>query len=102
ELLGRDPQTSIASFEPGILRAPIPLVSSYTSVRNDVDRERAQANRRRGLAMIKTLHDAGVPVVAGTDGALPGISLLHTLELFVEAASLPPMPSRVPPSCPRA
>ena len=35
------------------------------------------------------LHDAKVPIVAGTDGALPGHSLLRTLELFVEAGLTP-------------
>jgi imidazolonepropionase-like amidohydrolase len=35
------------------------------------------------------LHDAGVAVVAGTDGAVPGHSLLRTLELFVEAGMTP-------------
>jgi imidazolonepropionase-like amidohydrolase len=42
------------------------------------------------LALVKRLHDAGVPIVAGTDGAVPGYSLLRNLELFV-AAGLTPM-----------
>src|SRR6185503_8745678 len=44
---------------------------------------------RRGLALVGALHKAGVRVVAGTDGALPGHSLLRTLELFVEAGMTP-------------
>jgi imidazolonepropionase-like amidohydrolase len=89
ELLGRAPDTAIGSFEPGILRAPAPLASSYNSVRNNIDVATAAANRRRALGIIKMLHDAKVPIVAGTDGALPGHSLLRTLELFVEAGLTP-------------
>jgi imidazolonepropionase-like amidohydrolase len=89
ELLGRDPTTPISTFEPGILQAPIPLASSYASVRNDIDAARAQANRGRGLALIATLREGGVRMVAGTDGALPGHSVLRTLELFVEAGMTP-------------
>ena len=39
--------------------------------------------------MVKALFDAGVPIVAGTDGALPGYSLLRSLELYVEAGLTP-------------
>ena len=86
ELLGRAPATLVSSFEPGILQAPAALASSYNSVTNNIDATTAQANRRRGLGVVKVLHDAGVILVAGTDGGLPGHSLLRTLELFVERA----------------
>lgn len=89
ELLGRAPATLVSSFEPGILQAPAPLAASYNSVTNNFDATTAQANRRRGLGVVKVLHDAGVVLVAGTDGALPGHSLLRTLELFVEAGMTP-------------
>jgi hypothetical protein len=89
ELLGRAPATEVKAFEPGILHAPIPLIESYGSVLNAGSEEQARASRKRGLAMIKTLHDAGVTIVAGTDGAVPGQSLLRTLELFVEAGLTP-------------
>lgn len=89
ELLGRAPDTLVSSFEPGILQSPAPLASSYNSVTNNIDSERARANRRRGLGIVKALHEAGVTIVAGTDGAVPGHSLLRTLELFVEAGMTP-------------
>ena len=44
---------------------------------------------RESGAMVKALFDAGVPIVAGTDGALPGYSLLRSLELYVEAGLTP-------------
>jgi len=43
---------------------------------------------RKVLALVRTLHDAGVTIVPGTD-ALAGFSLHHELELYVEAG-LPP------------
>lgn len=89
ELLGRAPETPIESFEPGILKAPIPLQSSYGSVRNETDAARAQAALRRSLDIVGALHRGGVRIVAGTDGAVPGVSLIRTLELFVQAGLTP-------------
>lgn len=89
ELLGRAPTTPIDSFEPGIARAPQPLAFSYRSVTNDVDAATAMERLGRQQAIVKALHDAGVPIVAGTDGALPGYSLLRSLELYVQAGFSP-------------
>jgi imidazolonepropionase-like amidohydrolase len=58
-------------------------------VSNNIDFAGARTNRRRGLGILKTLHDAGVTILAGTDGAVPGHSLLRTLELYVEAGMTP-------------
>lgn len=45
------------------------------------------------MANVKTLHDAGVPVVLGTDAGMPGtvhgISTLREMELLVEAGLTP-------------
>jgi imidazolonepropionase-like amidohydrolase len=90
ELLGRAPGTAISSFEPGIEYAPSPLASSYRSVRNEVDEAEAAARLRAALYRVGAMHEAGVPLVAGTDGALPGYSLLRSVELFV-AAGLSPL-----------
>jgi len=89
ELLGRAPSTPISTFEPGIGAAPAPLALNYASVRNDIDSAGASAARARGLAAFKALHDAGVPIVAGTDGGVPGSSLLRALELSVAAGLTP-------------
>jgi len=58
-------------------------------VKNDTDAAAAKRRVRESGAMVKALFDAGVPIVAGTDGALPGYSLLRSLELFVEAGLTP-------------
>jgi imidazolonepropionase-like amidohydrolase len=89
ELLGRPTTTPIESFEPGIRVAPIPLALNYGSVRNATDPAAARERQQRGLAIVKALHDAGVGVVAGTDGALPGHSLLREIELYAEAGFSP-------------
>ena len=90
EMLGRASDTWIESFEPGFTSAPPALAANYRSVTNTTDAATAQRRVREGQRMVKALFDAGVPVVAGTDGALPGHSLLRSLELYV-AAGLTPM-----------
>lgn len=47
-----------------------------------------EASFKAMLRMLATLHDAGVPIVAGTD-SLGGFALIHELELYVQAG-LPP------------
>jgi imidazolonepropionase-like amidohydrolase len=58
-------------------------------VKNDTDAATAKRRVRESAAMVKALFDAGVPIVAGTDGALPGYSLLRSLEMYVEAGLTP-------------
>ena len=89
ELLGRAPATPVATFEPGIANAPSPLALNYASVRNAVDSARAHASLARDLGIMKALHDAGVPIVAGTDGGVPGFSVLREIELSVAAGLTP-------------
>ncbi len=89
ELLGHAPETALESFEPGFAHAPPALRANYRSVKNDTDAATAKRRLRDSQAMVKALFDAGVPIVAGTDGALPGYSLLRSLELFVEAGMTP-------------
>ena len=89
ELLGHAPGTALESFEPGFAHAPPALRGNYRSVKNDTDAATARRRLGESQAMVKTLFEAGVPIVAGTDGALPGYSLLRSLELFVEAGLTP-------------
>jgi imidazolonepropionase-like amidohydrolase len=41
------------------------------------------------MATLKALHAAGIPIVAGTDQAIPGYSLHRELELYVDAGFTP-------------
>jgi imidazolonepropionase-like amidohydrolase len=89
ELLGHAPETTLESFEPGFAHAPPALLANYRSVRNDTDAATAMRRVRESEAMVKALFDAGVPIVAGTDGALPGYSLLRSIEMYVDAGLTP-------------
>jgi imidazolonepropionase-like amidohydrolase len=54
--------------------------------------EQAAAAARRFAelrAIVGALHKAGVPIVAGTDLAVPGYSLHRELELYVQAGFTP-------------
>jgi imidazolonepropionase-like amidohydrolase len=89
ELLGRTPSRAIAAFEPGIAEVASPLALNYASVQNNVDAAGAAVALARGLAVFKALHDAKVPIIAGTDGGVPGYSLLRAVELSVAAGLTP-------------
>jgi imidazolonepropionase-like amidohydrolase len=89
ELLGRAPTVPIESFEPGFPSVAEPLALSYRSVANTVTASAAQEGLDRQLAIVRALHGAGVPIVAGTDGAVPGYSLLRSVELYVRAGLSP-------------
>jgi Amidohydrolase family len=41
------------------------------------------------MATLRALHQAGIPIVAGTDQAIPGYSLHREIELYVEAGFTP-------------
>ncbi|MEZ5286251.1 MAG: amidohydrolase family protein [Vicinamibacterales bacterium] len=84
ELLGRGPAESLDAIDPEASRLPPALAENYRSVANARATDLAPA-----LASVKALADAGVRIVAGTDGALPGLSLVHELELFVRAGFTP-------------
>ncbi len=89
ELLGRSRETPVASFEPGIVHAPPALAANYRSASSNAPPAQVQESLRKQLALLRAMHDAGVPLVAGTDGAVPGYSLLRSIELFVAAGFTP-------------
>ena len=98
ELLGRPRDTRAEDIEPGIAQAPYPLAENYRSVLNNprpsasgAPASGAAAVRLapQGSSMIKVMYDMGIPIVAGTDGALPGYSLIREIELYVAAGLTP-------------
>ena len=89
ELLGHAPETPLESVEPGFAHAPPALLANYRSIRNDTDAATARRRVTDSETMVKALFDAGVPIVAGTDGALPGYSVLRSIEMYVEAGLTP-------------
>jgi imidazolonepropionase-like amidohydrolase len=90
ELLGRSAQTPVASFLPGIEHLAAPLRRLIESANGgSVTPEQAQNRLANSLAIIKALHDAKLPIVAGTDKGVPGVSLEREIELYVQAGFPP-------------
>ena len=56
-------------------------------VPKDLTRADYRASWAKFVQLLTKMHEAGVPVVAGTDGA--GIEIIHELEIYVEAGFTP-------------
>ena len=79
-----------ASFEPGVNKIPIELAEQLTDVEPpNESTELAEKGFRKDIAIVGALHRAGIPIVAGTDQAIPGYSLHREIELYVEAGFTP-------------
>ena len=90
ELLGRSRETPVSSFLPGIEHVAPPLRRLIESANGgSVTPQQAQERLARSLEVIRALHDAGVPIVAGTDKGVPGVSLVREIELYVQAGLSP-------------
>ena len=79
------------SFEPGAAKVTPELAEQFMTPEGPPDPKDAQkkAVRDKELQIIGALHRAGVPIVAGTDQAVPGHSLHREIELYVEAGFTP-------------
>lgn len=87
ELFNHTPEEQ-ARREPGLAKLPAELRGLFDGARPE-DAERKGAVFKKYVEMVGALHRAGVPVVAGTDIAVPGHSLHRELELYVEAGFTP-------------
>ena len=80
----------IASFEPGILRVAPELKEGLETMGvQPAKAEQSAAQFRAMEETVRLLHQAGVPIVAGTDQAVPGFSLDREIELYVQAGFTP-------------
>ena len=57
------------------------------AVPKDLTRADYRASWAKMVTLLRRMHQAGVPIVAGTDGA--GIELVHELEIYVQAGFTP-------------
>jgi imidazolonepropionase-like amidohydrolase len=90
EMAGHTKDVNITSFEPGIAKAPYTLVSKFMSLGAPATGGAAfQARMAENLAVIGTLHKAGIPIVAGSDTGLIGYGLDREIELYVKAGMTP-------------
>ena len=90
ELLGRSPDTPIESFQPGFAHVAPPLQRLIAGASGGrVTPQQAHDRLARSLAIVQALHDAGIPIVAGTDKGVPGVSVAREIELYVDAGLTP-------------
>jgi imidazolonepropionase-like amidohydrolase len=79
-----------ASFEPGVEKIAPELAQPLTDVEPPSERsELLEKVFSKDIAIVGALHRAGVPIVAGTDQAVPGHSLHREIELYVQAGFTP-------------
>ena len=83
ELLSHAKDVDIASFEPGFAKAPFSLRSMIGTAFGQ------GARLQSSLDLVRALHAGGIPIVAGTDKAVPAHSLHRELELYVQAGLTP-------------
>jgi imidazolonepropionase-like amidohydrolase len=80
----------LIDLEPGIGHLPPQLREALDSpVPPPTQKALADARWNSYMATLRTLHAAGIPIVAGTDQSIPGYSLHRELEIYVEAGFTP-------------
>jgi imidazolonepropionase-like amidohydrolase len=90
EMAGHPKSVDIASFEPGILKAPQTLVAKFNALGGaNGDAAQLKARNAQTGVVIGALFKAGIPIVPGSDTGLIGYGLQRELELYVEAGMTP-------------
>jgi imidazolonepropionase-like amidohydrolase len=76
----------VSDFIPGVVTLPPVLAQRVNAMGiTTIDTATAHARLRRTLGALRALHDAGVPLVAGTDEGVPGLSVYREVELYARA-----------------
>jgi imidazolonepropionase-like amidohydrolase len=91
QIFMRSASHPISSFEPGVSKLAPELSEPFASPVGAADplESTFQTVFQKYLQIVGALHRAGVPVVAGTDQAVPGHSLYREIELYVQAGFTP-------------
>jgi len=90
ELLAHPLNQPVSTFEPGLPRVAPELRQLLESMGAAPAREaQATAYFNAMMQTVRLLHDAGIPIVAGTDQAVPGFSVDREIELYVKAGLTP-------------
>jgi imidazolonepropionase-like amidohydrolase len=80
----------ISGFEPGILRVAPELKEALETMGAAPAKAAQSAATFRAMeTTVRVLHQAGVPIVAGTDQTVPGFSLDREIELHVQVGFTP-------------
>jgi imidazolonepropionase-like amidohydrolase len=89
EMAGHSKEVDVASFEPGILKAPFVLDAKFRGMGGNTTAEQMRTRTAQTVAAIGALYKAGVTIVPGSDTGLVGYGLLRELELYVQAGMTP-------------
>jgi imidazolonepropionase-like amidohydrolase len=90
EVFMRTAKTPLVQFEPGIAKvAPQMAVALNSMGANPNQAELREAIFLAYVKALAALHRAGIPIVVGTDQAVPGHSVHRSMELFVNAGFTP-------------
>jgi imidazolonepropionase-like amidohydrolase len=90
EIIFHSSNQPIATFEPGIVKVAPELREGLDSMGVPPAAADRAAQRLKDLLLtVQLLHQAGVPIVAGTDQAVPGYSVDREMELYVKAGFTP-------------
>ena len=89
EMAGHSKEVDVATFEPGIAKAPFVLDAKFRGMGGTTTAEQMHTRMAQTLAVIGALHRGGVIIVPGSDTGLVGYGLHRELELYVEAGMTP-------------
>ncbi|HEV2147659.1 MAG TPA: amidohydrolase family protein [Longimicrobiaceae bacterium] len=82
--------TAFVRFEPGVAKAPLELQEALNSTGAAADAAaRTMAGLDRLIGVAGALHEAGVPLILGSDLVVPGHTLHREMELAVRAGMTP-------------
>src|ERR1700693_69375 len=89
EYNGHPSRRPFSELEPSVpFLPPIAVILNNAGVTRDRE-QRSAASLQTALDTTKILHDAGVPILAGSDQVVPGFSVQRELELLVRAGLTP-------------
>ena len=87
EIGGKSAQEPMQNIQPVMQHLPAPLLQNRVAGLGQAQTDTATAHARlaRTLANLKAAHDAGVPLIAGTDEGIPAFSVYREIELYAKA-----------------
>jgi imidazolonepropionase-like amidohydrolase len=89
EMAGHSKEVDVATFEPGITKAPFVLDAKFRGMGGQTTADQMKIRTAQTLAAIGALHKAGVAIVPGSDTGLVGYGLHREIELYVQAGMTP-------------
>jgi imidazolonepropionase-like amidohydrolase len=91
EIGGKSAQEPMQNIQPVLAHLPAPMLQNRIASLGQSPSDTATSHARlaRTLANIKAAHDAGVPIITGTDEGIPAYSVYREIELYVKAGFTP-------------